>query len=304
MDPMKEDNFDVIIIGSGPAGLQAAIHAARRQVSVLVLGSVQRSSAFAAHIENYCCIDGEAGEHMLQQAREKAEVSGALFLKEDVMSLSRRNGWYLVEVESGRSLRAHALILAMGISRNTLGIASEKRLKGRGISYCTDCDAGFYKDQTVAVVGCGSAAVGGALTLLFYARQVHLVCERLDTTDYLNEKLRESTIEIHEGRTVTGILGEDVVEGMTLDDGSTVPVSGVFIELGAKGLTSLVGNLGVSLDEETMRYIATTKKQETNMPGIYAAGDICGPPWQVAKAVGEGCIAGLEAAAYARNQSG
>jgi len=132
---MKEDNFDVIIIGSGPAGLQAAIHAARRQVSVLVLGSVQRSSAFAAHIENYCCIDGEAGEHMLQQAREKAEVSGALFLKEDVMSLSRMNGWYSVEVESGRSLRAHALILAMGISRNTLGIASEKRLKGRGPSF-------------------------------------------------------------------------------------------------------------------------------------------------------------------------
>jgi thioredoxin reductase (NADPH) len=96
-------------------------------------------------------------------------------------------------------------------------------------------------------------------------------------------------------------MGKTDVEGITLDDGTRLDVSGIFIELGAKGAIALAGALGVTLDSESMQYIMTNKKQETNMPGIYAAGDVCGPPWQVPKAVGEGCVAGLEAAAYAKN---
>jgi len=99
---------------------------------------------------------------------------------------------------------------------------------------------------------------------------------------------------------VADVLGNASVSGVLLEDGTTLNVKGVFVERGAKGATSILGNLGVALDEETVRYIATSKKQETSVPGIYAAGDICGPPWQVAKAVGEGCIAGLEAVAYAK----
>lgn len=295
---MQTNSFDIIILGSGPAGLQAAIHAARRKVSVLVLGRVQKSSAFNAHIENYCCIAGESGADMLEHGRKKAEASGAALMEEDVIGLSRKDGGYSVETESGKSLHTHALILAMGVSRDKLGLEAEKRLMGRGISYCVDCDAGFYKDANVAVVGCGSAAVSGALTLLFYAKRVHLVCDKLEVADHLAERLKESAIELYEGTTVMNIQGEDAVSGISLDDGTTLEVEGVFIELGAKGLTSLVGPLGLTLDQETMRYIETDKKQETNLPGIYAAGDICGPPWQVAKAVGEGCVAGLEAAAY------
>ncbi len=297
---MEDSNFDVIILGSGPAGLQAAIHAARRKASVLVLGRVHKSSAFTAHIENYICIGGEAGRDLLKQACMKAERSGAAFLEEDVMGLTQADGWFSVQVESGGTFQTRALILAMGVSRNKLGVKGEKELTGRGVSYCVDCDAGFYKEADVVVVGCGSAAVSGALTLIFYAHEVHLVCDKLDVADYLNEKLKESTIEIHEGRKIVDILGNDAVSAVLFDDGTRLDVSGVFIELGAKGATALLGNLGVSLDTETMRYITTGKKQETNIPGIYAAGDICGPPWQVAKAVGEGCMAGLEAAAYAK----
>jgi thioredoxin reductase (NADPH) len=96
------------------------------------------------------------------------------------------------------------------------------------------------------------------------------------------------------------ILGDGSVNGLVLDDETHIEVGGIFIELGAKGATTLAGTLGVALDQETMKYIQTNKKQETNVPGIYAAGDMCGPPWQVAKAVGEGCVAGLEAAAYVK----
>jgi thioredoxin reductase (NADPH) len=297
---MGKDDFDVIIFGSGPAGLQAAIHAARRKVSVLVLGRLPKSSAYRAHIENFLCVEGATGADLLKQARIKAEESGAKFLEEDVTELGKKDGHFVVKVETNRTLTAKALILATGISRNKLGLGGEKTFLGRGVSYCVDCDAGFYRGEPVAVIGNGSAAVTGALTLLFYASEVHLLCENLDVADYLVQKLRESAIQIHEGKKVVEIMGDESVKGLLLDDGTSIDVSGIFIELGAKGAIDLAGYLDVSPDSETMKYIAVNEKQETNVPGVYAAGDICGPPWQVAKAVGQGCIAGLEAAAYAK----
>jgi thioredoxin reductase (NADPH) len=297
---MGKDDFDVIIFGSGPAGLQAAIHAARRKVSVLVLGRLPKSSAYRAHIENFLCVEGATGADLLKQARIKAEESGAKFLEEDVTELGKKDGHFVVKVETNRTLTAKALILATGISRNKLGLGGEKTFLGRGVSYCVDCDAGFYRGEPVAVIGNGSAAVTGALTLLFYASEVHLLCENLDVADYLVQKLRESAIQIHEGKKVVEIMGDKSVKGLLLDDGTSIDVSGIFIELGAKGAIDLAGYLDVSPDSETMKYIAVNEKQETNVPGVYAAGDICGPPWQVAKAVGQGCIAGLEAAAYAK----
>jgi thioredoxin reductase (NADPH) len=297
---MNNEGYDVIILGSGPAGLQAAIHAVRRKVSVLVLGKLPKSSAHQTHIENFCCIEGKNGTDLLYHGHIKAEQAGAHFLEEDVTAISSIKDRFAVQVESGKSLRAGALVLAMGISRRKLGLEGEKRLFGRGVSYCVDCDAGFYKGETVAMIGCESAAVTGALTMLFYAKEVHLICEKLDTVDYLVDKIKESPIQVHEGRKVVEIVGDQSVQGLKLDNGQQIDVGGIFIELGAKGATTLAANFGVALDTETMKYIATNKQQETNVPGVYAAGDICGPPWQVAKAIGEGCVAGLEAAAYAK----
>jgi thioredoxin reductase (NADPH) len=298
---MDENRYDVIILGSGPAGLQAAMHAARRKVKVLVLGKLPKSSAYHVHIENFCCIGGESGMDLLKQARLKGEEAGAHFLEEDATAISKTDGDLVLEVEGGESFRTGALILAMGISRQKLGLRGEKEFLGRGISYCVDCDAGFYKGEAVAMIGCESAAITGALLLLLYAKEVHLVCEELDTGDYLIEKIRESPIKVHEGRKAVEILGEESVKGLELDDGTRIDLGGIFIELEAKGATVLTGALGVALDQDTMKYVAVNKKQETNVSGIYAAGDICGPPWQVAKAMGEGCVAGLEAAAYAKN---
>jgi thioredoxin reductase (NADPH) len=290
----------VIILGTGPAGLQAAIHAARRKVSVLVLGRPYKSSLYRAHIENYCCLSGVNGETLLSEGKKQAEKSGAAFSDEDVIGISKEESGFVVRSESGKQWRSRAIIFAMGISRNKLNIPGEKELQGHGVSYCVDCDANFFRDAPVAVIGCESAAVSGALTLMFYTEEVHLVCERLEVSDTLSQRIRESTVHLHEGLTAKEILGEKEVEGLLLEDGTRLDVKGIFIELGAKGAIELVADLGVALDAEFMRYIKTNKKQETNVPGIYAAGDICGPPWQVAKAVGEGCVAGLEAASYAK----
>jgi thioredoxin reductase (NADPH) len=151
----------------------------------------------------------------------------------------------------------------------------------------------------VAVVGGASAAVGGALTLLDYAKTVNLIFEKLEVKDALAEELKKSNVVIHENAKVKEIAGDNSVQKIILADGSKISVTGVFIELGARGVMELAGHIGIQFDDE-MKYIQTNKKMETNVPGVFAAGDICGPPWQMAKAVGEGCIAGIAAASYAK----
>ncbi|MCG6946680.1 MAG: FAD-dependent oxidoreductase [Deltaproteobacteria bacterium] len=297
---MTDNLYDVIILGSGPAGLQAAIHAARAKVSVLVMGKPVKSSLHRAHIENYCCMERTSGEDLLQQGIQQAEAAGTTFMYEDVVKVSQEDQWFIIRNESGKDLRCRALILAMGISRNKLRVPGEKELLGRGVSYCVDCDGGFFRGEPVTVVGNESAAASGALTMTFYASQVHLVCDQLEIADVLAYQLKESKVTIHEGRKVTEITGQEEVEGVLLDDGTRLEVKGVFIELGAKGAIELASTLGVAMNPESPQYIATDKKQRTNIAGVLAAGDICGLPWQLAKAVGEGCVAGLEAAAYAK----
>ena len=153
------------------------------------------------------------------------------------------------------------------------------------------------------MVGNESAAADGALSLTKIAGSVHLVCEGLEAADNLREEVYASGAVIHEGVQVEAIHGEEAVEGVSLSDGQRIAVQGVFIELGAKGVLELALTLGVALDD-SMKYIRTNKQQETNVAGIYAAGDICGMPWQMAKAVGEGCVAGMGAAAYAKKRKG
>jgi thioredoxin reductase (NADPH) len=292
-------NYDVIILGTGPAGLQAAIHAARKKVSVLVMGKETKSSLFHAHVENFCCLFNVSGEDMLDVGRQQATNFGAEMLEEDVLSVASDGSLFKVVTESGPALQCKTLIVATGTARKKLGVAGEKDYLGKGVSYCVECDANFYKGEDVAVVGGASAAVSGALTLLGYARTVHLICGELEVTDVLKTQLKQSAVVVHEKAKVKEIVGQTSVEAISLGDGTKLEVSGVFIELGAKGIMELATHLGVRLDDE-MKYIDTNKKMETNIPGVFAAGDICGPPWQMAKAVGEGCVAGIGAATYAK----
>jgi len=296
--PEKKD-YDVIILGTGPAGLQAAIHAARKKVSVLVLGKETKSSLFHAHVENFCCIFNITGEEMLNVGRQQAANFGADLLDEDVLSILPDGQRFKIISESGTELLCKSLIVATGTARNKLGVPGEKEFLGRGVSYCVECDANFFKDEDVAVVGGASAAVGGALTLLDYAKTVNLIYEELDVADSLAAELKKSNVVTHAKAKVQEISGDTGVKEIVLANGSKIPIVGVFIELGARGVMELASPIGIQFDDE-MKYIATNKNMETNVPGVFAAGDICGPPWQMAKAVGEGCVAGIAAATYAK----
>ncbi|MCE5245234.1 MAG: FAD-dependent oxidoreductase [Syntrophobacteraceae bacterium] len=296
--------FDVVILGCGPAGLQAAVHAARAKVGVAVLGRMQKSSLYKAHIENYCCMDTTlAGQEILEQGKKQAERFGARFFDQDVLDLDREeDGRFRARLEAGQDILGSSLILAMGISRNRLNVPGEKEFIGKGVSYCVDCDANFYRNQRVVVAGDESAACSGALRLLLTSSEVHMVFSVLDVSENLRVQVESSGIQRHPGRKIKAIQGGAGVESVLLDNGETIECSGVFIELGAKGALELASKLDVTLDPETMKFIAANRKQETSVPGVYAAGDICGPPWQMAKAVGEGCVAGLEAATYAKRR--
>lgn len=300
---MPESLFDVVIIGAGPAGIQAAIHASRKKTRVLMLGRIENSALYGAHIENYAFVPGVSdGCDILRAGVKQALSFGTETSHEDVLKISRRDDeCFDVELETGRTVTSRSLIFAMGVAKKKLNVPGEKDFSGRGVSYCVDCDANFYRGATVAVTGDRSAAVDGALTLLDYAAKVYLIAGDLDVSKELADKLHASDVEFIDSA-IQEINGEHAVGSVSLENGQTLDTEGVFIELGSKGALELATQVDVQLDLETFKYIATNKQQETNIAGIYAAGDIVGPPYQMAKAVGEGCVAGMAAATYARAQ--
>jgi len=300
---MAEELYDVVIIGAGPAGLQAAINAVRKKATVLVLGRPERSSLYRAHVENYLCVEGvREGAELLAMGIDQVKRFGTEYSPEDVLQIDHASDTFTIRVESGRTIKTRSLIFATGTSRKKLKVKGEKELSGKGVSYCVDCDANFYRKAKVVVVGNESAAVDGALTLLGYASEVHLVTKELAVSEKLLGKLSQSGVKIHQDTWVSEIHGENSVEAVQLENGKRLEVEGIFIELGAKGALELATAIGVQLDSETFTHIDCDRKQQTNIAGVYAAGDITGHPYQMAKAVGEGCVAGWEAANYALKQ--
>jgi thioredoxin reductase (NADPH) len=296
----EQIEVDVLIIGSGPAGLQAAIHAVRKKASVLVVGRVEKSSLFRAHVENYLFVDGVIeGSDLLDIGIAQIRRFGAEILTEDVLHIEQQEERFQVKMESGRIVQALSVVFATGTSRKKLKVKGEKELAGKGVSYCVDCDANFYRNVPVAIVGNESAAADGALTMLEYASEVYLITKGLSVSDELHQRLEKSRVKLMTETWVNAIRGESAVTGLLLDNDTTIDVEGVFIELGAKGALELATTIGVQLDSDTFTHINTDKKQRTNIPGIYAAGDIAGHPYQIAKAVGEGCVAGMSAANHA-----
>ena len=193
---MAETIYDVVIIGAGPAGIQAAIHAARRKIRVLMLGRIENSALFGAHIENYAFVPGvTTGAVLLQGGLEQARGFGTEIAPEDVLKIIRTDEMFHLELESGRSIVAAALVFSMGVAKKKLNVPGEKELLGRGVSYCVDCDANFFRNAVVTITGDRSAAVDGALTMLDYAAKVYLVSERLDVSPELALRLKTSKVE-------------------------------------------------------------------------------------------------------------
>lgn len=299
---MNEISTDVAIIGCGPAGLQAAIHAARSKVKVVAIGHIDRSALVKAKIENYFGIDSIEGLDMLKIGLAQAKKSGAEIFEEDVIKFVKNEDHFLLETDNERKINAKTIVLAPGISRVKLGIKGEKEFLGRGVSYCASCDCNFFKGKRVAVIGDESVAASSALLLKEYANKVYWISKGIRIAKPLMEKVKRSTVEIVSPAHPVEILGDEVVTGIALKDGRKLEVDGVFIELGAKGAVELALEVGIIPDPSGI--IEVDKDCKTGVEGVFACGDVTGQPWQLAKAVGQGCVAGVRAAEFVKNMEG
>lgn len=294
-------DYDVAIIGCGPAGLQAAIHSARKKVKVVVLGKHHNSALIKAKVENMFGISSAEGRSLLELGMEQAKQSGAEIMAEDVMDLNREDEWFVMSTEKMNTVRSKIIILAPGISRVKLNVEGEKEFHGLGVSYCAACDCHFFKKKTVAVIGDGSMAAAGALLLREYASKVYWVARENNASEELNAQLNATDIEVLIPAWPAKILGTDVVNAVELKDGRKLDVNGVFIELGARGSADLAMDVGIVPDEKG--FIKVDADCRTEQANVLACGDVTGLPWQMAKAVGQGCVAGTTAANMIRKES-
>lgn len=290
---------DVVIIGSGPAGMQAAIHASRRKVSVLVAGKAAASAAAGTEMDNYFGTGRVSGDALIAEGMRQAESTGAVFLGQNVISASRDGDAFRLGLEDGTVVTARSVIIATGISRKKLGIPGEKELFGKGVSYCAVCDCNFYRGRRAVIVGNESEAAVSAEMMTGYASETSWVAWDVQANPALVAKAEAAGVRMYRSKP-KAILGEGKVESLELEDGTLIPTDGVFIELGARSSADLAMDLDVMPEmDDTIKVDCDCA---TGVPGVYACGDVTGRPWQVAKAVGQGCVAGTNAAAYAKGE--
>ncbi len=292
-------NADVVIIGAGPAGIQAAIHAARKKVRTVLVGKVRNSAMHGIELENYFGFSGvRSGTDILNDSLEQAKSFGCQFMDMNVLSLSKEGDLFKVRLEDGTDICARALVIATGMTRNKLGVPGERAFaNGKGVSYCATCDCNFYKQKVVALVGGQAEAVADAEFMTRYASKVYLISPSFDTSASLLEAAEKAGVVRIEAA-VTEILGDAKVQSVKLSDGQVIELDGVFIELGGKSSADLA--MEIDLFPEMDDTIKIDRGCRTSVEGVFACGDITGKPLQVAKAVGEGAVAGLSAAEYAK----
>ena len=277
---------NVVIIGSGPAGISAALYTARAGVDTTVLTKGPGSLARAEGIENYYGVPGSiSGAELERRGIEGAKEVGVKFVEAEAVGLTFTDK-LTVETLSGE-YPADAVILATGASRTAPPVPGLKDLEGRGVSYCATCDAFFYRGKDVAVMGSGEYALHEASALLPLARSVTLLTSGAELTAQFPPEITVRTEKVE------AILGQDKVSGVRLAGGEELPLDGVFIALGVAGSTALARKMGAEVDGNK---IVVDANMMTTIPGLFAAGDCTGGLLQVAKAVYEGAVAGNEAA--------
>ena len=290
---------DVLIIGSGPAGVQAAIHSARKKARTLVVGKTINSSLHGTEIENYLGIASD-GDFILSEGIGQAKSFGAEFLDQNIVTSGRDGDDFIFTTDDGTEIRAKAVIIATGVSRKKLAVPGEKELYGKGVSYCAVCDCNFYKGRKVVLVGNESEAAVSARMMTSYASETSWVAWDLTANDSVVTKALDAGVRLYTNRPVS-INGTDKVESITLNDGTVIPTDGVFIELGAKSAADIAMDLDVMPEMDDT--IKVDQECRTEVPGVFACGDITGKPWQLAKAVGQGCVAGLNAADFVKERA-
>ena len=300
---MDNRNYEVAIIGGGPAGLTAGLYTARARLNSLLIekGLVGGQITNAERVENYPGFpDGISGFELGQLMHQQAAKYGLKTVTAEATGIELQEGQKVVKTTEG-DFTAKAVIIAGGSKRQTLGVPREEEFTGKGVSYCATCDAAFFREQPVAVVGGGDAAITEALHLAKFASKVTMIHRRhqLRATRILQERaFAEPKIDFRWDSTVERIEGEDFVKRLRLNqvltgEKSTLEVAGIFISIGFMPDTDYLKGI---LLLDAVGHIITNEKMETEVPGILAAGDIRNNSGrQAITAAGDGATAAIYA---------
>lgn len=272
--------YDVIIIGSGPAGLSASIYAKRAKLESIAIekefmgtGQIAESS----RVDNYPALYGESGYDLGEKFRSHAEAVGAEFLEAEVIRITPENNYYTVWLNDGKSLVSKTIIYATGTSRRKLNIKGEQEFSGKGVSYCAVCDGAFFEEKTVAVIGGGDTAFSDALYLSEICEKIYIINRRnvFRASEELQEKVKNKpNIEFILNAVPIEFTGDKILNGIRYlqnEQEKNISVSGSFTAIGSNPNTELLKDI-VELDSNG--YIKANEDGITSAKGIFVAGDI------------------------------
>lgn len=281
--------YDVIILGGGPAGVSASLYCKRGNIDVLMIYDEDSGLNWAHKIDNYYGFEnGISGKELFENGIKQAQNIGVKTAQEEVVKIERLKDLFAVTTESN-SYEAKAIILAMGAKKNTLNIQGIQEFEGKGVSYCAICDGFFFRDKDVAVIGSGNYAISETNDLINIANKITILTNGEEAPDFRADNVEVVTKNIKE------ISGDNRVEEISFDDGSTIKAQGVFIAQGTAGASEFAKKLGIVTKNDK---IVVDENMKTNVKGVFACGDCTGGLLQVSKAVYEGTKAGMAVIEY------
>jgi len=283
---------ELLVVGNGPAGISAAIYAARAGIDTMVIGRDGGALSKAGQVENYYGFEEPvSGKNLIDTGILQAKRLGIKILEDEVVGIGYENG-FSVKTTHGE-YDAKSIILATGAGRTTPKIEGFGQFDGKGISYCAVCDAFFHRGKDVAVLGSGEYALSEAMELLPIAKSVTIL-----TNGELPSTVIPPALKV-ETKKIAAFTGDEILNGVKLQDGTSLSLSGVFVAIGVAGSSDLARKLGA---EVSGKKIAVNDAMETGIPGLFAAGDCTGGLLQIAKAVYQGAVAGTEATKFLRSR--
>ncbi len=309
---MSNQEAELVIVGSGPAGYTASVYAARAGLApVVIAGSVTAGGALmtTTEVENFPgFVDGVQGPELMESMRAQAERFGAQIVYDDAIRLDLDGDVKTVETGAGETYLARAVVLTMGSAYRKLGLPEEERLSGHGVSWCATCDGFFFRDKEISVIGGGDSAMEEALFLTRFASKVTIVHRRDEfraSRIMAQRVLEDPKIEVAWNSEVAAILGDEQVTGLVLRDTvtgaeRTLDATGVFVAIGHDPRSELVAG---QVDTDADGYVRVAHPStRTNLAGVFAAGDLVDHTYrQAITAAGTGCAAAQDAQHYLSN---
>lgn len=292
--------YDLIIIGVGPAGYSASIYASRYKTNHIIIGEIPGGLATIAHkVCNYPSEIEISGVDLMEKMKKNVEHYNTEIINNKVVNIEKKEDLFKIKTQDKKEYEAKTILLAIGTKHRKLGLKNESQFVGRGVSYCATCDAMFYKDKTVVVVGGGNSAMTASLYLADVAKKVYQIYrgEVLKGEKMWQDQiLKNEKIEVIYNTNIDEISGEKKVQAIKLDkeynNSKELDVDGIFIEIGSEPDYGLIEQLNVETDENG--FIKVKPNQSTNIEGVYAAGDITNGSdnfRQIITACSEGSIA-------------